>query len=97
MKKAVIEMSVSELTQYLDEHMGESGPQMSLAVSALAGTAMRLLMACKAQHDAIEALYAERIVYDHGFRPSAHKTFLASIQGFRAIQSAEGLSRDATS
>lgn len=95
--KPVIDMSVSELTRYLDEHVGESGPEISLALGALAGSAMRLLAACKAQHDAIDTLYAERIVYDHGFKPSGHKTFAASMQGYRAIQSAEGLSRDATS
>jgi len=95
--KPVIEMSVAELTRYLDEHGGEPGPQTSLALSVLAGTAMRLLNACKAQHDAIDTLYSERIVYDHGFKPSEHKTFQASMQGFRAIQSAEGLSRNATS
>ncbi len=56
----------------------------------LKAVASDLLAACKAQHQAIDWLFAQLITRDHSFFPSESPAWPAVIQGNAAIEKAEG-------
>lgn len=84
-------MSITELCLEAQAHAAKTEDRtMSYLLGYLNGSAMQLLAAAQAQHDALDVLMAERCATQHEFRPTEHPCWPAIVQGNQAIKRAKG-------